>query len=439
MSGFMNEQHFPFKTSFWHTEKPPAGFRLEGDIDADIAVIGGGFAGLSSARAIHDADPSLRIVLIESEYIGYGASGRNGGFVAPIIHNAASVAKQFGWDEARWMARYLIRQAIELKKFIQHEGIECEYRPSPLITTAVNKNEECRLKHHSEELSRCGLEVEVLTRKQLSGMLGYPVRAAIRQSEEGFALLQPYHLARGLRSALIRRGVQVYERTRIIGFKAGDDRVELFTDAGAKITARKVVMATSAYTKQLGWGRYRLFPMCIHSYILATEPLDKTTLERLGPGLTEASTIDARTEFTYVRTYHDRLLWGGGSAGAFFTKPGEEDDRNMACFKKGRAEMIERFPFLANTRLEAAWGGPIQTTLTTFPIVRPFDDFQNVILNIGYSNGVPFAHLAGNLAAGLVLGSQHADPDAERLRHIFNTTRLSPGSFLKLGLEILIG
>ncbi|MEW5814903.1 MAG: FAD-dependent oxidoreductase, partial [Spirochaetota bacterium] len=108
-------------------------------VRVDIAVIGGGFAGLSSARCIKEADPSLDVALLEAEYIGFGASGRNAGFLLPTPPLAwfAHDPNEPNWkDNVRWAVSYNLQQAQELKALIERERIDCDFRPAPVIIVA---------------------------------------------------------------------------------------------------------------------------------------------------------------------------------------------------------------------------------------------------------------------------------------------------------------
>ncbi|MFH0915795.1 MAG: FAD-dependent oxidoreductase [bacterium] len=431
----MTRDEFPYTTTSWDTGSPSLTAPLSHDIDVDVAVVGGGFVGLSSARALKEADPSLRIAVLEAEHLGFGASGRGSGMIVPFLHSAGSVARVFGWDEARWAARYLIDQAGALKEFIRAESIACDYQYSPLIVAATNDNQAQWLKQRSFELSRCGYEVEVLAAEQLRELVGYPTKAGIIIRDESFGQLQPFALAQGFSEVIRRKGVQVYEHTLVQRFDIHPDKVALLTHEGATVTAQKLVLAAGAQIRKLGWGRFRLFPIAVHSYMLATEPLDGATLEELGSGLATASVIDAGPSFYYLRTFQNRLLIGG--AAAMFSKADEAADRDVKQYRKVLAELHRRFPFLKEASLAAAWAGPIQSNLTELPTVQSLPNSPNVVLNVAYVNGVPLSYLAGRLIVGLVLGSSYADPEVERLRRVFDRTGHSLSELFRFGLALV--
>jgi glycine/D-amino acid oxidase-like deaminating enzyme len=301
---------------------------------------------------------------------------------------------------------------------------------------ATNDKQAQWLKRRMDELSRCGYAVEVLSAEQLQELVYYPTKSGIIIHDEYFAKLQPLALVHGFAEAIMRKGVQLYENTAVHHFDIRPNKIEVLTHNGVKVTAQKLILATSVHTRKLGWGRFRLFPISVHSYMLATEPLDDSTLQKLGAGLTSASVIDASPSFCYLRTYQNRLLFGGGDV-AIFSKADEAADRDAGQYRKLLAEMHKRFPFLKEKSLAAAWGGPIQTNITELPTVQSLPNAPDVILNIAYSNGVPVSYLAGKLIVGLVLGSSFADPQAERLRRIYSATSLSLTELLRFGLDML--
>jgi glycine/D-amino acid oxidase-like deaminating enzyme len=197
------------------------------------------------------------------------------------VNSIRSIGRLFGWDEARWEARYLIEQAGALKDFIHAESIACDYQPSPLIVAETNDKQAQWLKHRVDELSRCGYAFEVLTAEQLRELVCYPTKSGIIIRDEYFAKLQPLALVHGFAESIMRKGVQLYENTAVRRFDTYPNKIEVFTHGGARVTAQKLILATSVYTRKLGWGRFRLFPIAVHSYMLATEPLDDSMLRKL--------------------------------------------------------------------------------------------------------------------------------------------------------------
>ena len=432
----MTTNNFPYRTSFWCEQEPQRATPLEGATQVDVAVIGGGFAGLSSARYLKQADPSLDIALLESEYIGYGASGRNEGGVSPLppltwlINDLTDPRHR---EPVRWAVSYIRQQAQELETLIEQSGIDCDFHPSTITPIAPGNFQTNLLKWVAAQCERAGLPCRTVSEAELRDGFGYPGKLGI--SIEGHAL-HPYHLARGLLQVAQRAGVRVYEGTRVSRIVPSEQGVELFTETGARLFARKVVLATNAYTPQLNFGRRRLFPIPAYTYMLATESLDETTLKRFGFG--RGLTGELNVDMYYVRVYKGRLLFGGG--GIHSSKPDAAPHLAAAAYRKLHAGMLSRFPFLTDVRLGAAWGGMLHETLNDAPVVRVSDESPHVILNVGYSSsGVALTQISGKMVAGLALGKPHVDPDAERMRLLYENTRIPIGKALKLGLHWMTG
>ncbi|MBI2839327.1 MAG: FAD-dependent oxidoreductase [Acidobacteria bacterium] len=426
---------FPYRTSYWFDRPHDRAPRLEGTGRVDVAVVGGGFAGLSAARSLKEADSSLEVALVESEHVGFGASGRNGGGVSPIPPMTWLLDRlddRSRREDVRWAIGYIHEQSRELGEMIQSEGIDCDYRPAPIIVTAPRSFQRALLRWLAETCGLAGVNCRALSAADLRDTIAYPTRGGL-MFVEGH-MVHPFKLARGLREILLRRGVRLYEDTRVARVLPTREGVDLLTADGARLHARKVVLATNAYTSQLRFGPRRPFPMPVHTYLLATEPLDDAILAKLRMGGRFIG--DTAASFCYARIHEHRLLFGGGDK--YMSKASTEADRAPKVYERLHAEMLRYFPFLADTRLDAAWGGPYHQTFTDAPIVRPAAHAPNVVLNIGYgSGGVAQTQFSGRLVAGLVLGERFVDPDAERLRRIFETTRAPIAEALKLGLRLL--
>lgn len=425
---------FPYQTSYWCAREPERLPAFQGVEQVDVVVVGGGFAGLSSARCLKEAAPGLDVVLLEAEHVGFGASGRNAGFVSPmppVTWFADRLARPDRRAGVSWAVGYIREQTRALKTLVEEEGIDCSFEPAPLTAVARGRVQWNVLRWAAEQCGAVGIACRELSEGEFRAT-GYPGRAAIEM--EG-GRLHPYNLARGLLEVVRRRGVRVYEGTRIARVTPlSGGGVELATESGALFRARKVVLATNAYTSKLKLGRRRLFPLAVHTHMIATARLDDATLERLA---WRAGCIgDISLEQCYLRVDDNRLLFGGG--GKPFSRADAAADRDARAYDKLRAGMVRRFPFLADVPIESAWGGPTHETLTDAPVVRLADQSPDIVLNVGYaSSGVLSTQYSGKMVAGLVLGEAHIDADAERLRRMFETSRLPVAELARLGLRFL--
>lgn len=425
---------FPFQTSYWCVREPERLPALQGIEQADVVVVGGGFAGLSSARCLKEAAPGLDVVLLEAEHVGFGASGRNAGFVSPMppaTWFADRLARPDRRADVSWAVGYIRDQTQALKTLVEEERIDCALEPAPIVIVAPGRVQWNALRWVAEQCGVVGLACRELSEGEFRAT-GYPGRGAIEM--EG-SRLQPFHLARGLLDVTRRRGVRVYEGTRVarVSLLSGGG-VELATESGAVLRAPKVVLATNAYTPKLKLGRRHVFPLPTHTYMIATARLDDASLEHLA--WRKGCIGDISLELCYLRIHDNRLLFGGG--GRIFSKADTAADQDAHAYRKLHAGMVRRFPFLADVPIDAAWGGPIHETLTDAPVVRLARESPDVVLNVGYaSSGVLLTQFSGKMVAGLALGGAHVDSDAERLRMMFETSRLPLAEGARLGLRFL--
>ena len=196
-------------------------------------------------------------------------------------------------------------------------------------------------------------------------------------------------MVRGLRDAVLRKGVRLYEGTRVNSVEGGP-RVTVTTPGGT-LRAPKAVLALNAYSGQFPFLRHYTTPM--HTYTIVTEPLDEDTARTVGPPPAE-----------------DLLIYDGGGTTPALAPDRMAPDRNDAMFRRIHAEMSRRYPSLGNVRVEAGWGGPICATVRGQPIVADVPEHENIVMAIvGNGNGIGLGTNAGRLVKGLVLGLDTLD------------------------------
>ncbi len=397
-----------------------------------MVVVGGGFAGLSTALHLKDRVPGLAVAILESEHIGFGASGRGLGMVSPIHPGLmfGHIAHQHGEVEARWFAGYLLDEARRWQNRIAAAAIACEYRSCPALVVARDRRELRLGRQVQENLTKAGIRQRRLGGGELLAWCGFPAAGGF-VLDDGVGVMHPYALARGLADHFARRGGEIHENTTVKTIRPAGASVEVVTGTGARIEAGHVVVATNGYTSKLGLGRHNS-GRTIHTYLLATEPLAQSTIERLGRGLREGVAVDVRVRFNYARLWGDRLLFGGSTQ--MFSRADSRADLNVPAQDRLQREMVRRFPFLESTLVTAAWGGPIHLrSLAQMPLVGEAAGLPHVMLNTGYNQGgILFALSSGRLVSGLVLGGSSTDGEAARVRRLYDSSRLSPTDLARL-------
>ena len=389
-----------------------------------MAIVGGGFTGLWTAYYLAEADPSLRVAVVEAEVAGFGASGRNGGwcsalFPASLDKLAALRARSGGPpDRAGALAQHAAMRATvdEVGRAIEAEGIDAHWAKGGTVVLARTRAQLTRARADVEHARRWGLgedDVRLLAGQEARSMLAATqVRGATYTPD--CAVVHPGRLVAGLAEAVERRGVTIYEGTRATSLEQGQVR----TDRGT-LRAEVVVRATEGYTRSLRGRRRELAP--VYSLIIATEPLPPETWERIGLRRRE-SWSDQRHVIIYgQRTADDRMVFGGRGAPYHFgsaIKPGfDRDDRVFAAL---RATLVDLFPVLSSARITHAWGGALGVPRDWCASVG-LDRSTGLAWAGGYvGDGVSTTNLAGRTLRDLVLGH---DTDLTRLPWVGHRSR----------------
>ena len=267
---------------------------LPGDRTADVAIVGAGYTGLWTAYSLLRRRPSLRIVLLEREVAGFGASGRNGGWCSSIFPASwERIAREAGPEAVGQLQSVLDRSVDEIGATAAAEGIDCDFQKGGYVSVARNQAQWARAQAEVEAARQWGIG---------GGTLGLLSQAeASRRLHAGTVLggtfapqcaaIQPARLVRGLARAVEGRGGVIYEQTAVTGIRPG--RV---TTARGSVAAGTIVVATEGYTPDLP-GRHRdLVPM--YSLMVATEPLADWVWDRIG--------LNHRETFSDKRHLRDR-------------------------------------------------------------------------------------------------------------------------------------
>ncbi len=417
----------PAGGSYWYTTGDPGPSRAaaSGRVPADVAIIGAGFTGLWAAIQLLDTDPSLRVVILEAERVGWGASSRNGGFCASsLTHGLGNGLLHFP-DEIDVLEREGERNLRELVAFVRSEGIDCDLEESGALDVATAPWQVRELQEYVELGARHGIDLELLDRDDVRADVHSPLwLAGVRSGPERNVMLNPARLAWGLAAAAERRGAVLLEGSRVTSIRRRAGGVTLAVSAAdrrrATVDAAQVVVATSAYS---GWLR-RLIPVFVpvYDYALMTEPL--TPAQRASIGWQRRQGMsDAGNQFHYFRlSADDRILWGGYDA---IYHPGnrviDAHDRRPATFARLAVQFREAFPQLEAVRFTHAWGGPIDTT-TRFTVTFGDALGGRVQYALGYTGlGVG----ASRWAAG-ILRDRLLRPDAPLLDLRFVRSRPLP-------------
>lgn len=414
----------PHASVWWATlpEHPVPRKPLDGDLDVDVAIVGAGYTGLWTAKALLDRDPSLRVVVLEAGVAGSGASGRNGGWASALYPlSFARVRDEYG-DEPMRALRHALREGVTaLADEAGGAGIEFDYQRGGTVTLARSDLQAARLRAELDEAVALGDGTDDIVWLE-------PAEARARCGASDVhgglytphcAAVHPAKLVTGLATAVERLGAHLYEGTAVLSIEPGDRwrRPRAVTELGA-VRADVVVRATEGFTPSFASARRAVVPL--YSLVVATDPLPSSFFERVGLRARETFN-DARHLIIYgQRTADDRLVFGGrGAPYHFGSRVDPRFDSEPDVFAKLEAALHELFGDVP-APVSFRWGGPIAMARDQAPAVR-FNRLTGMASAGGYvGDGVVLSRIAAHALADLVAG---ADTDAARLAFVGHSAR----------------
>jgi glycine/D-amino acid oxidase-like deaminating enzyme len=406
----------------WEGDPAPAP-PLDGELEVDVAIVGAGYTGLWTALAVRERDPSARVVVLEAEEVGYGPSGRNGGFCHGYWSELAHLRRAFGDAGALAVARAGAKIVPAIRAWTEERGADVWFREGGLLKVSAAAAQDSALAAPVEAARALGVpdEAEPLSPDELERRVRSPrFRAGVWFRD--CATVQPARLARALRAAVLDAGIALHERSPVE--RLGSN--ELVTPRG-RVRARDVVLAVNAAAT--GWRPLAGALTNFGSYVVLTEPVPEL-LEEIGWTGGEAI-IDSRMFLHYFRTTPDgRVLMGSGSGAVGYR--GRIDARfsgDEAAAARAERGLRELLPALVDVEVERAWGGPIDVSGDHLPF---FGSVDRVHYGAGYSgHGVGPSWLGGQILASLATGV-HDEWTALPLAHR-KLPRLPPEPFRYLG------
>jgi glycine/D-amino acid oxidase-like deaminating enzyme len=387
---------------WWATGTPPAGPAPPLPDKVDVAVIGGGYTGLSAARRLSKAGAS--VVVLEKEVIGWGASSRNGGQVLTGLKvGPRSLLRRFGRQRAQELFGASLRAIECLENLIAEEGIECGYERCGHLEAAFKPRHFERFHRDQEMLEReFGHTVRLVGKGEQGSELGSDFYHGLMLDERSGAL-NPARYVWGLGAAAARAGAALRERTPVLEVRRAGARFRVVTSAGV-VDARDVLVATNGYTDgALPAFERRVVP--VGSFTIATEPLSPSRVLEILPRRRVA--FDSKNFLYYFRVSPDNCLLFGGRAQ--WTPSTPQSTRRSATIL--REAMLRVFPSLKGVAVKWAWSGNVCFTRDLLPRAGRLDGVHHAL---GYGgHGVAMATYLGEKTAGLILGDRDRNPFAD--------------------------
>ena len=359
----------------------PQTLPLDTDVRADVAVVGGGITGLSTA--LHAAQAGAAVIVLEAEDPGFGASGRNGGQVNPGLKvDPDTVERDFGVDLGERMNALAGSAPSLVFELVQRLGIDCDARQNGTLRAAVRATHAAAVRATAEQLRRRGAPVELLEGGALERATGTD-RYAVAMLDRRGGDLNPLSYSRGLARVAIAAGARVHSRTRVIGMTPTEGGWRLDTGYGS-VTAAHVVLATNGYTDPL-WPGLRRTIVPLFGAIAASAPLADATKRRILPD--RPVVYESGHITVYYRIDSDQRLLIGGRG------PMREIAAVTAIPHLTRYA-TRLWPMLEGVEWTHAWGGRLAMTRDHYPHVH--EPAPGALICLGYNGrGVAMATALG--------------------------------------------
>jgi glycine/D-amino acid oxidase-like deaminating enzyme len=410
---------------FWLAELPARepSPPLRGAAEADLCIVGGGFTGLWAALHAKADDPERDVVLLEAETIGFGASGRNGGFaIGSLTHGLENGLARFG-DEIELLERLGRENLAGMLADLERHGIDCDLEMTGELTPSVAAYQDEWAAETAALYGRFGYDVEVFAdAAAMRAEVDSPLYRGGAWIKDAGGVLDPAKLAIGLYEAARRAGVRVHEKTPVdsieeasgrAGSHAGRDGIAVRTPGGT-LTARRVVVGTSAYPSPVRAVRRYVAP--VYDYALISEPLSPAHRRAIGWDRRQGIG-DGGNRFHYYRlTADDRMLWGGFDAVYRYGGPVRPElDDHDETFGRLVQNFRLTFPQLEGVRFTHRWGGAIDTC-SRFSVFFGTTLGGRVAYAAGYTGlGVVSTRFGARVALDLVDGRE---TEATRSRYV---------------------
>ena len=417
--------------SLWHDTVPDdltPRAPLPGDRDADVAIVGGGLTGLWTAWYLLERDPSLRVVVLEKEIAGFGASGRNGGWCSALFpRSTASLERLHGLDAALAMRRAMIDTVDEVGRSAASAGIDIDYAKGGTVVYARSAAQLAAAKNDVADAAKYGVDDLQLWGADRT----HAAEARGATFDPACARIHPAKLVRGLARAVEARGGVIHESTEVLSISPGS-----VLTAHGRVRAGAVVLALEGYRPTLAGQKRSILPL--YSLMIATEPLSDSTWEEIG--IEHGQTFsDYRHLLVYgQRTADNRFAFGGRGARYHWNSAIRESyDRVPAVFEHLRQALGELFPVIGDVDVTHRWGGPLGVPRDWHASVT-FDRSTRLATAGGYvGDGLSTTNLAGRTLADLITGTETSLTALPWVGHVSPAWEPEPLRFLGANAGLL--
>lgn len=425
-----NIKKFADNDSYWaKSETINVNPALNTDLKVDVAIIGGGYTGLSSAYHLAKMNPDLKIVVFEAKTLGSGASGRHGGMVLSSLLDEYSDNETFKWT---------YDLSVNNMKFIDSLStalnIDCDLVLNGYCETIFREEDVNEYKEYVQEANEAGIPLEFWDKQKTKEKLGTDLYYGAMFDPNGGSV-HAVKLIKLLKTAAENEGVVIYENSPVVSFSEGEI-IELMVEANDNnytVESKDIVVATNAYTSKLGILKNKIMP--VHTQVAATEPLTQAQLDAVNWD-SRLPFYDSRIMlFHLVLTPDNRIVVGGGNVDTYWNNGLEYKGNIVRVADMMLDELIIMFPELKGVKFEYVWNGILGTTYDEVETVGVMGENKNIYYGLAYNgHGVNQSILFGDVIAHLHNGKYHGWEDTEYFG--YELSKIPPEPFKFVGSNI---
>lgn len=380
---------------------------LRANIKADVCIIGGGFTGLSTAYEFKKINPNATVVVIEAAVIGYGASGRNGGFSMKLFGLEPEVTvMRWGKQKTIEAHQYMTKAVAHVQQLVAEHDFDSDYQHPGMLRVAYSDRQLKRLDSSYELFQKLDIASDMswLDKESLAAEFKTDkFLSATYETETG--LLNPAKQVRELKRICLELGVQLYERTPAIDIQQSRT-IKVITPKGS-ITSDKLVIATNGYSHTLSGLNLKRQQLPVWTYQIITEPLSNEQWQSIGWQKRQAFEDNRHLVHYFRPTVEGRIAMGGGSIDVSYGDNMDKDS-NAKAWQHCEDHLKWLYPQLQNLKIAYRWGGPTSVNLDMTPEIGYLNS-NKIIYSCGcIGHGVSLTHLNGKLIAQL-LSDQSSD------------------------------
>jgi len=387
--------------SLWMPFQPRHNPPLTNDLKVDVAIIGGGYTGLSAAYHVARAGAGKKVVVLEARGVGNGASGRNGAMLLP-----KTAVEYMHFESSPEMHKRIydvtVESMYELIALSHASAVKDSVFPVGALQTFEDAEEAERSRGYAEQARQLGMPVRYLDSDQTAAAIGTRYyRGALFEPNAG--RVNPMKLVHVQKLAAEAAGAVIYEDSPVTSIEEGPElRINLA--AGPTVKARSLILATNAYTSKLGFFRNAIVP--VYNHIAASATLTDAQIASLGWNR-HAPFNDSRKLVHYLGLTEDNRIYIGGGNPDYAFNGGVEEHRGLNAVSDLRKKLEQLFPKLGRIEFETTWDGLVDMTLDWAPTVGVSGTDHNIYHGLGYcGHGVNLAFLFGRIIADLEGGRE---------------------------------